>query len=250
MLNFRVLGVFCLAVLAWTGDVPTVVQQAVEAADRDAEEQARDENRRPGEVLAFWGIGTGMRVADLSSGAGYYTDILCRLVGSEGQVIAHNVPFVIQRFSNTFAEGGPWDQRFAQPHWSNATKLISDLDDPQLMGDLDAAIMVLFYHDTYWQKTNREKMNRAIFAALKPGGVYGIVDHSAEAGSGERDCETLHRVDEELVKKEILAAGFQLAATSDLLRHEEDTRDYNVFRDFQTNRDHTDRFVLKFVKPK
>ena len=110
--------------------------------------------------------------------------------------------------------------------------------------------MVLFYHDTYWQGVDRTKMNKAVFDALAPGGIFGIVDHVAEAGSGDRDVSSLHRVDPELVKKELLAAGFVLDGESSILHNPEDRHDYNVFRDVRTNRDQTDRFVYRFRKPK
>ena len=229
--------------------VPDAIKAAVDSAERPAEERARDPHRKPDQVLAFAGIEAGDRVADLSAGTGYYTDILSRLVGSQGAVIAQNTPAIIQRFPQAFGEDGPFVKRLASPQWTNVKRLDSNLDDPGLPKDLDAAIMILFYHDTYWLGVDRAKMNRAIFDALKPGGVFLIVDHHAQADSGDRDVQTFHRVDAELVKKEIMAAGFVLEGTSDLLRHEEDTRDFSIFRDFQTNRDHTDRFIYKFVKP-
>jgi predicted methyltransferase len=116
--------------------------------------------------------------------------------------------------------------------------------------NLDAVICILNYHDFVWQKVDRAKLNKAVFAALKPGGVYGIVDHSAKQGSGLNDVQTLHRIDEDAVKKEILAAGFKLDAESDLLRNAEDPRDWNASpREAKEKRGTSDRFVLRFVKP-
>jgi predicted methyltransferase len=93
-------------------------------------------------------------------------------------------------------------------------------------------------------------MNKAVFAALKPGGVYGIVDHSAKQGTGLSDVQTLHRIDEDAVKKEILAAGFKLDAESDLLRNAEDARDWNPSPSKAgEKRGTSDRFTLRFVKP-
>jgi len=118
---------------------------------------------------------------------------------------------------------------------------------PAVDASADAMLMILFYHDTYWQEIDRRAMNRAVFDALKPGGLYGIVDHHAEAGSGSRDVKSLHRVDAELVKREILAAGFEFDAESDGLRHPEDDRSANVFD--AGIRGRTDRFVFRFRKP-
>jgi predicted methyltransferase len=107
--------------------------------------------------------------------------------------------------------------------------------------------MVLFYHDTYWQGVDRQAMLAGIMQALKPGGIFALIDHSAEPGSKDRDVKTLHRVDEALVREEVLAAGFELVAESDLLRHPEDDRTINVFD--AALRGKTDRFVYKFRKP-
>jgi predicted methyltransferase len=109
---------------------------------------------------------------------------------------------------------------------------------------------VLNYHDFVWQKVDRAKLNKAVFAALKPGGVYGIVDSSAAKGSGLRDVESLHRIDEDAVKQEITAAGFKLDGESDVLRNPDDPRDWNSSpRAAGDKRGTSDRFTLRFVKP-
>lgn len=209
---------------------------------RSAEDSARDQDRKPFEVLDFFGISAGHRVAELMTGKGYYAEVLAQRVGPEGAVYGHNSPFVLQRFAEK-----PWAERLQNPRLSKVTRLDSELDDPKLPKDLDAVMMVLFYHDTYWQEVDRAKMNAAVFAALKPGGVFGIIDHHAQAGSEARDVKTLHRVDAELVKRELLAAGFEFAGESALLRHEQDKRTVNVFT--PQIRGKTDRFVYKFRVP-
>jgi len=103
------------------------------------------------------------------------------------------------------------------------------------------------YHDTYWFKVNRPKMNRAVFKALRRGGAYVVVDHSAAAGRGSKDVESLHRVEESLVRKEVLAAEFKATAASDFLRKPADQGDWTVFD--KTRRRTSDRFAIKFVKP-
>ena len=125
--------------------------------------------------------------------------------------------------------------------------------------NLDAVVFVRFYHDLFWQPTpdgdlnDRPEFLRRVFESLKPGGILGIVDHHAEPGSGERDAvdprDGLHRIDVEVVMAEVLAAGFELDAESDVLGHPEDTRDWNIFSNDAARRDQTDRFVLRFVKP-
>ncbi len=225
-------------------EAPTPTPAEPVAGDpRPADDIARDALRRPQEVMDFFGIVPGSRVVELLAGGGYYVDLLSRRVGPTGQVWAHNTPFVLDRFARE-----PITQRLANPALSNVQRLDTELEDPQLPADLDAVMMVLFYHDLYWQKVDREKMNAAIFAALRPGGVFGVIDHSAAKGRGSQDNKRLHRIEESLVIEEVTAAGFELAETSDLLRHPEDGLDYMVFSP-PDGRDKTDRFVLKFVKP-
>src|SRR5262249_15235675 len=116
--------------------------------------------------------------------------------------------------------------------------------------DLDAVLIVLFYHDTVWMGVDRARMNDAVFHALRRGGVYGIVDHSATPRSGTADVQAPHRLDETVVQKEVAAAGFQLAAEASFLRNPADPRDWNDAPAASASRRGTsDRFVLRFVKP-
>jgi predicted methyltransferase len=228
-------------------DVPEPIKQAIAAPDRSAEDRALDAGRKPGEVLAWFRIGPGQRVAELFAGGGATTELLARVVGAKGQVFAQNTKEILDRFARK-----PWADRAAKPVMNNVVAVERPLDDPlpPEAKDLDAVVMVLDYHDSVWMKVDRAKMNAAVFAALKTGGVYGIVDHSAAAGSGTRDCETLHRIDEDVVKKEITAAGFKLDAESDMLRNPDDKRDWNASpRKAGERRGTSDRFVLRFVKP-
>jgi predicted methyltransferase len=229
-------------------DVPGVLLAAIAASDRSEKDRHLDAGRKPGEVLAFFGIAPGQKIGELFAGTGYTTELLARTVGEQGHVWAENTKEILDKFARK-----PWDERTAKPVMKNVTALERPIDDPFTsdVNDLDAVIFILNYHDTVWMKADRAKMNKAVFAALKPGGVYGIVDHSGVAGSGVRDVETLHRIDETVVKQEILAAGFQLATESDLLRNPADARDWNASPKAAADRRGTsDRFVLRFVKPK
>jgi predicted methyltransferase len=226
------------------------LRAAVDSEERPADDRARDEARKPFEVLSFFGIRPGMHVADLGAGFGYYSEILARAVGPQGRVYLQNNPLVIERFA-----AKPLAERLGRLNMQNIQRVDAEFDELGLpAGELDAVLMFLFYHDTFWMpktggdKVDRVKMNRAIFDALKPGGVYGVIDHHAEAGSGERDVQTIHRIDAELVKQEILAAGFVLEAESDLLRHPDDDRTRNVFD--PELRGHTDQFIYLFRKPR
>ena len=226
------------------------LQAAIASEERPADDRARDQARKPYEVLRFFDVRPGMHVADLGAGSGYFSEIIARTVGPEGRVYLQNNSFVIDRFAS-----GPLAERLerlAMPHIQRLDVEFDELGLPA--GELDAVLMMLFYHDTFWMEKpaggtpDRAKMNRAIFDALKPGGVFGVIDHHAQAGSRDRDVQTIHRVDAELVKAEILAAGFVLDAESDMLRHPDDDRTGNVFD--PALRGHTDQFVFRFRKPR
>jgi len=198
-------------------------------------------------MLAFFGIQPGMRVAELGAGGGYTSELLARVVGPTGAVYGHNNPFVLQRFAEK-----PWTDRLAKPVMANVTRLDREFDDPfpPDVKDLDAVLIVLFYHDTVWQKVDRNAMNAAIFAALKPGGVYGIVDHRARKGDGTSVTKSLHRIEEDDVRADVERAGFRFAADADFLANPDDARDWNAAPSAAgARRGTSDRFVLKFVKP-
>lgn len=228
-------------------DVPDPIKQAIAATDRAAEDRMLDAGRKPGEVLGFFGVKPGMKIGELFAGGGYTTELLARIVGDTGKIWAQNSTDILDRFARK-----PWTARAAKPVMKNVVGVEKPIDDPfpPEAKDLDMVITILNYHDAVWQKADRPKMNKLIFDRLKPGGIYAIVDHSAAAGSGVRDVETLHRIDEEVVKQEVLAAGFKLDASSDVLRNPADTRDWNSSpRAAADKRGTSDRFTLRFVKP-
>lgn len=235
---------------ATPASVPDYVRAAVDAPDRTAADRALDAGRKPDLMLAFFGIRPGMRVAELGAGGGYTSELLARVVGTSGKVYAQNSAFILERFAN-----GPLTERLAKPELAklgNVVRSDRPFDDPlpAEVKDLDAVLDVLFYHDTVWQKVDREKMNHAIFAALKPGGVYGIVDHSAQPGSGLTAVESLHRIEEKVLREEIEHAGFRLVAEASFLKNPNDTRDWSTSpRVVGERRGTSDRFVLKFQKP-
>jgi predicted methyltransferase len=226
---------------------PASYATVVEAPDRTAEDRALDAGRKPADLLAFAGIRPGMRVAEISAGGGYTTELLARAVGPTGTVYGQNSRFILDRFAEK-----PWSERLARPAMRNVVRVDRDFDDP-LPPDarnLDAVVLVLFYHDLVWIGTDRGKMNRVIFDHLRPGGLYVIVDHSARPGSGSGDVQTLHRIEESVVRDEVTRAGFRLVRTADFLRNPADARDWNDSpRAAGERRGTSDRFVLAFVKP-
>jgi predicted methyltransferase len=198
-------------------------------------------------MLAFFGVRRGARVAEIAAGGGYTAELLARTVGPTGVVFGVNSPFVLERFAEK-----PWTERLAAPIMHNVLRVDRHFDDPlpPEAKDLDAVLCVLFYHDLFWQKVDRARMNRAVFAALKPGGVYGIVDHSSRPGAGASEAESLHRIEQRLVVAEIEKAGFRLDAEADFLRNPADLRDWNASpRAAGDRRGTSDRFVLRFVRP-
>lgn len=230
-----------------SADVPAAIKAAVTAEDRIPADRALDAGRKPGEVMAFFKIAPGQKIGELFAAGGYTTEVLARIVGAAGHVWAQNTKEINERFAKK-----PFSERAQKPVMKNVTAVEQPIDDPFPAGvkDLDAVITFINYHDTVNMKIDRAKMNKAVFAALKTGGVYAIVDSSAAAGSGTRDTDTLHRIDEDVVKQEVTAAGFKLDAESDILRNPSDTRDWSSSpRAAGERRGTSDRFVLRFVKP-
>jgi predicted methyltransferase len=207
---------------------------AVTNPERPDTERALDAARKPSEVLAFYGVKKGDKVADIWAARGYYTAILSQVVGPQGVVYSVN-----PNSRPEFAE------RWKKPIYANVRVVDSPFDKIALPqdGSFDFVIIHLNYHDL--APEIRMAMNKRIYAALKVGGIYGVVDHSAKEGTGNEATKTLHRIDKALVIKEVTGAGFTLAKEGTMLRKPEDTRDFNVNR----RRNQDDRFVLAFRKP-
>ena len=226
--------------------VPAPIQALVDAKDRTDADRQLDAGRHPGELLAFLGLTPGMRVAELAAGAGYTTELLARAVGPTGRVWAQNNAMFLKFIDK------PWAERLARPAMKNVVRSDRELDAP-LPPDaksLDAVVIVLFYHDSIWMGADRDKMNKAVFDALKHGGQYVVVDHSALEGHGKSDVKTFHRIDELSVIRDVERAGFMHAAAADFLRNPADTRDWSDSpSDAGEKRGTSDRFVAKFVKP-
>jgi len=198
-------------------------------------------------MLTFFEVAPGQRVAELAAGGGYTAELLVRVVGPTGLVYGQNSPFLLQRFAEK-----PWSERLSLPQMQGVVRVDRDFEAPlpPEAKDLDAVLFILFYHDTVWMKTDRAKMNASIFRALRPGGVFGLVDHSARAGTGLDDVESLHRIEKSIVIHEVQEAGFLLEAEGDFLQNPSDTRDWSASpRTVGERRGTSDRFVLRFRKP-
>jgi predicted methyltransferase len=220
----------------------------VAAPDRTEMDRTTDVRRKPAEVLAFLGVRPGMRVGELMAGFGYTTELLARAVGPQGAVYAENPRVILERFA-----GKGWAERLARPVNQNVIRMDRELEEPFSPEARDLDLVVFFgdYHDAAGMlQADRAKMNGAVLAALKPRGRYAVFDTSARPGSGAEDAVRLHRVDEELVKREVLAAGFTLERTADFLRNPADARDWDASPRVAGERRGTgDTFGLLFAKP-
>lgn len=220
-----------------------IVAAVANPARPDSDRQ-RDAARKPHEVMRLARVRGGDRVVDFGAGGGYYTRLLSGAVGDTGQVTAFNPDWVMERFPQL---NDAMAALTADPAFGNVRAAQGPMDTPGFeAGTLDSIFIVLLYHDAFWNDVDVAKMNRAMYDGLRPGGRYVVIDHHAEAGSGTRDVQTLHRIDAELVRTQVLDAGFVLESSGEFLRHPDDPRTGGVFGDL---RGKTDRFVYVFRKP-
>ncbi len=227
--------------------VPAEISAIIDAPDRSETDRALDQGRHAAELLTFVGVKPGMKVAEIGAGAGYTAELLARAVGPEGKVFGMNTHWVLERFAEK-----PWTERLTKPAMKNVLRVDGEIDDPlpPEATDLDAVLSVLVYHDLFWLGGDRDKMNAAIFKALKPGGVYVIVDHSGRPGTGSTEVKKLHRIEESVVRGEVERAGFVLREEGGFLRNPDDQRDWNDSPNVAGDRRGTsDRFALKYAKP-
>jgi predicted methyltransferase len=212
----------------------------VAAADRSDADREIDKRRDPVKLLAFTGVRSGMTVLDMGAGGGYSTELMARAVGPTGTVYGQNAADVSARAKERF------EARLAKPVAKTIVALTRPFDDPLPadVRDIDLVTFFFYYHDTTYMAVDRAQMNRRLYAALKPGGMLVIADHSAKAGEGVSVGKTLHRIEESVLRREVEAAGFKLAAEGDFLRHPQDPRDFSVNRPTGP----VDEFVLRFQK--
>ncbi len=223
-----------------------IIKAAIEHPDRPKQDKSRDVNRKPGEVLLFAGVKPGMTVLDLNSGGGYYSEILSHAVGSEGKVIAHNGT-VYWTFMNKTVPAR-FTERLSNVEPLNVESEVVDLPE----NSVDLVMSVLAYHDYFFNHESRKAPEdmpmvlASIYRSMKPGGSFVVVDHEALDGTGSEVGDTLHRINSDFVKNQVLAAGFKLDAESEALANPEDAKTQSVFH--PDIRGKTDRFVIRFTK--
>jgi predicted methyltransferase len=213
----------------------------ISAPDRTEADLQTDKRRDPLKLLAFTGARPGMKVLDMGAGGGYSTELMARAVAPTGVVYAQNPADLGERAKTRF------EARLKTPAGKNIVSLIRPFDDPVPadVRDLDLITFLFFYHDTTYMSVDRAEMNRKLHAALKPGGLLIIADHSAKAGDGVSVGKTLHRIEESALRGEVEAAGFKLVAEGDFWRHPEDPRDFSIQ---PPSGRAVDEFALKFQK--
>jgi len=220
-------------------DAPPHIRRAIASPERTDEQRARDFYRKPADILMLSGIEEGDKIIEIASFGQYFTTLLLAAIGPTGHVDMFDLPY-IERF------GGPASREFDAKH-ANAVYHQESYNDATLPQNVDSVWNVLYYHDLQPNGVDTAAFNRKIFAALKPGGIYLVIDHKAEDGSGWRDAATIHRMGVDTIKQEVLAAGFELVLESDLLANPADDRTKMVFA--PGTRGTTDQAFFIFRKP-
>lgn len=247
------------------------IERLIAMPDRSLDDRKLDARRQPAQLLAFSGVSTGMWVLDLSAGQGYSTDLMARATGPTGKVFGQSAPGVppaaapVKEAAPAAKEGvidfvtGPNPSgRLPSPEalalraqkrsTAHIVSVVQPFEAPvpeEAVGKLDLVTLIDNYHDLVHRGVDRERMNRAVFEALKPGGAFVIIDYAGREGSGTTETATLHRIEEAAVRQELERAGFKLQAQSEAWRNPADPRDRNVPPGGQAK----DSFALKFVKP-
>ncbi len=255
-IDMTVGAVLAVALLfSWAGPVAAsgdaaAIAAAIASPDRPAEDREQDERRKPAELLEFAGIAPGMHVMDAFSAGGYYTELLSRIVGPTGEVIAYNNGAYAKFAAKSIAA------RYANDRLPNVRQVTEEVDKLSLpAASLDAVLFVMSYHDLYWRPadgswpaTDPKQLLAVLHGALKPGGVVVVQDHVAAAGAAPKESvDAMHRIDPAVVRRDFEAAGFVLDGDSAMLAHADDDHTKLVFD--PSIRGKTDQFVYRFRKP-
>jgi predicted methyltransferase len=233
---------------------PTADAAAIDASiastDRSAEDKAQDSWRRPAEVLKFMELRPGLHTLDYFAASGYYTELMSRIVGADGKVIAYNNPEY-----RKFSQDGPV-KRYGNNRLPNVQEVTTPVEAVQLdPASLDAVLFMQGYHDLYWRpkdgswpKTDAAKALAQIVPALKPGAVVVVVDHVADAGGEPTETVTaMHRIDPAIIKRDFEAAGLTFDSESPVFANPADDHKKEVFD--KSIRHQTDQVMYKFKKP-
>jgi len=221
--------------------------KAVADPARPAADTARDADRKPAEMLAFAHVKPGQTVVDYMPGKGYFTRLFSAAVGPKGAVYTETPQMMVDLYAKS---GHPLPPSVSiEPGRGNVHDIIASGGSFHLPAPADLVWTSQNYHDVhiFAGAAGAAQLDKAVFDALKPGGFFVVLDHAGAPGLDDDGMKTLHRIDEALVKKEVLAAGFVLDGESKALANPADPHSANVFD--ASIRGHTDQFVLRFRKP-
>jgi predicted methyltransferase len=225
------------------------MKAAVADSNRPAADTARDQNRKPAEMLAFAGISPGKVVVDLLPGGGYFTRVFAKAVEPNGRVYAY---FGTQYDARLKSQGKDPDGQFAdlKETYKNLGVIHGPLAQFVTPEPVDVVWTSQNYHDMHNKAFDLDvnALNKAVYKSLKPGGYYVIIDHKAADSTGDDVTDTLHRIKESVTKKEVEAAGFKLVAEGHDLDNSADDGTKKVFD--SDVRGKTNQFMLKFQKPR
>lgn len=227
------------AVLA--ASTPDYVTQAVADSTRPTADTDHDALRLPAETIAFAGVKPGMKVAEFFPGGGYFTRPLSDVVGPSGHIYG---------IENAKWDDGSDAKVAAAVKNHNVSMQMAKFGEFSLPEKVDLAWITQNYHDLHIAKYGPVDMaafNRHVYDSLKPGGIYFILDHQANPGTGEAQIAALHRIERTQVIREVEAAGFKLVAEGNALHRTADDHTKSIFD--KSIRGHTDQFMLRFVKP-
>ncbi|MGV3524343.1 MAG: class I SAM-dependent methyltransferase [Candidatus Sericytochromatia bacterium] len=236
---------------------PSPASDALQASLADAQrpeaDRARDSQRKPGELLHFAEVAPGQQIVDLMPGGGYFTRLFSRAVGPTGQVyglLPSNREKLSERFVQILDQNHAGLEALVKDGYTNLRPHLAPLHAFNLPTAVDLVWTAQNYHDIYgyFGPEASAASNAEIFKALKPGGLYLVIDHVGKPGDALQTARSLHRIDPELVKKQVLAAGFILESESPVLRNPADAHTLSVFA--PEIRGNSDQFVLKFRKPR
>lgn len=251
----KLIAVCAAAVLLGTGAaavaavLPGHIAAAVATKTRPEADRARDPLRRPGDILVFAEVKKGDVVVDFWPGGGYFTRLFSPAVGPRGKVFAVSPQELVDKFGDRATAS--MERLKTDPNTPNVTGLFVPVQQFSVGQPVDLVFTMQNYHDLhakFMEGTDVAAVNRAVFAALKPGGLYIVGDHAAAPGSDVSTSETLHRIDPAIVRREVEAAGFEYVGSLDVLRRSDDPHTDRIFE--EGIRDKTDRFILKFRKPR
>ena len=227
---------------------PGYIAAAVADSNRPDADKLRDANRKPVQTLEFLGVKPGEQIAEILPGGGYFTRIFSKAVGPSGHIFALVPERPADAPANLPDLAGKVKAIAADPNYPNVTVVVEPLSKLVTPTPVDLVFTAQNYHDLHNFPVDVVAFDKIILASLKPGGLFVVLDHSAPAGSGLADTKTLHRIDADVVKQEVTAAGFEFVGASEILANTADTRTAAVFD--PSIRGKTDQFILKFRKPK